>query len=61
MEKKKQRVFCILLLHMLDAELSKIIEKELNEDFPDMEGVHHLIELVDDIEIATETLGKDMI
>ena len=61
MEKKKQRVFCIILLNMLDAEISKVIDKELDEEFPDMESVHHLIELVDDIEIVTEILGKDML
>lgn len=61
MEKKKQRVFSIILLNMLDNEISKIIESELDEAFPDMENVHHLIELVDDIEVVTEILGKDMI
>ena len=61
MKKKKQRVFIIILLNMLDNEISKVIESELDEDFPDMEEVHHMIELVDDIEIVTEILGKDMI
>lgn len=61
MVKKKQRVYCIMLSHMLDAEISNIIEQELDEEFPDMENVHQLIELVDSLDIVAEILGKDMI
>lgn len=48
---------------MLDSELSKIIEEELSEnnENPDMQAVHYMIDLLDDIEIVCEIFGKEVV
>ena len=63
MKNMKSKILCVILLNMLDAELSKIIEEELSEsnDNPDMQAVHYMIELLDDIEIVCEMFGKEVV
>ena len=63
MKNMKSKILCVILLNMLDAELSKIIEEVLSEsnDNPDMQAVHYMIELLDDIEIVCEMFGKEVV
>ena len=62
MENKKSKVVSIILMNMLDAELSKIIEEELQaEENADFEYVDVLIDLLDRTEIACEVMSKGLI
>ena len=63
MNNKKSKVMCIMLLNMLDAELSKLIDYELDEnnDATNHDIVTSLIHVLDDIDIAIEVLYKDVI
>ena len=62
MENKKSKVVSIVLMNMLDAELSKLIEEELNaEENADFEYVDVLIDLLDRTEIACEVVSKGLI
>ena len=63
MNNKKSKVMCIMLLNMLDAELSKLIDYELDEnnDATNHDIVTSLIHILDDIDIAIEVLYKDVI
>ena len=63
MDNKKSKVMCIMLLNMLDAELSKLIDYELDEnnDATNHDIVTSLIHVLDDIDIAIEVLYKDVI
>ena len=60
---KKSKVICILLLNMLDAELSRLIDFELDEnnDTTNHELVTKLINVLDDVDGAIEVLYKDVI
>ena len=60
---KKSKVMCIILLNMLDAELSKLIDHELDEnnDNTNYELVTKLINVLDDVDGAIEALYKDVI
>ena len=63
MKNIKSKILCVILLNMLDSELSKIIEEELSEnnENPDMQAVHYMIDLLDDIEIVCEIFGKEVV
>ena len=63
MKNKKTVIFCLILLNMVDVELSKIINEELDEyDAPsNMEAVNSMINLLDDIDCVYEYLGKDVV
>lgn len=62
MENKKSKVVSIILMNMLDAELSKLIEEELKaEENADFEYVDVLIDLLDRTEIAYEVVSKGLI
>lgn len=63
MKNKKSVIFCLILLNMVDVELSKIINEELDEyDEPsNMEAVNSMINLLDDIDCVYEYLGKDVV
>ena len=63
MKNIKSKILCVILLNMLDSELSKIIEEELSEnnESPDMQAVHYMIDLLDDIEIVCEIFGKEVV
>ena len=58
MDNKKSKVMCIILLNMLDAELSKLIDSELDEsnNTSNPELVERLINVLDDIDDAIEVL-----
>ena len=60
---KKSKVMCIILLNMLDAELSKLIDHELDEnnDNTNHEIVTKLINVLDDVDEAIEVLYKDVV
>ena len=63
MKNIKSKILCVILLNMLDSELSKIIEEELSEnnESPDMQAVRYIIDLLDDIEIVCEIFGKEVV
>ncbi len=63
MSNKKSKVMCIMLLNMLDAELSKLVEYELDEDNDNTnhELVTKIIQVLDDVDEAVEVLYKDVI
>ncbi len=63
MSNKKSKVMCIMLLNMLDAELSKLVEYELNEDNDNTnhELVTKIIQVLDDVDEAVDVLYKDVI
>ena len=63
MKNIKSKILCVILLNMLDSELSKLIEEELSENNknPDMQAVHYMIDLLDDIEIVCEIFGKEVV
>ena len=63
MKNIKSKILCVILLNMLDSELSKIIEEELSEnnESPDMQAVRYMIDLLDDIEIVCEIFGKEVV
>lgn len=62
MENKKSKVVSIILMNMLDAELSKLIEEELKaEENADFEYVDVLIDLLNRTEIACEVVSKGLI
>ena len=60
---KKSKVICILLLNMLDAELSRLIDFELDEnnDNTNHELITRLINVLDDVDEAIDVLYKDVI
>lgn len=63
MDIKKSKVVCILLLNMLDAELSRVIDYELDDD---NEKTNHalvtsLIQVLDDVDEAIELLHGDVV
>ena len=63
MDIRKSKVVCILLLNMLDAELSRVIDYELDDD---NEKTNHalvtsLIQVLDDVDKAIEFLHDDVI
>ena len=63
MDIRKSKVVCILLLNMLDAELSRVIDYELEDD---NENTNHalvtsLIQVLDDIDEAIEFLRHDVV
>ena len=60
---KKSKVICILLLNMLDAELSRLIDFELDEnnDNTNHELVTKLINVLDDVDEAIDVLYKDVV
>ena len=63
MDIRKSKVVCILLLNMLDAELSRVIDYALEDD---NENTNHalvtsLIQVLDDVDIAIEELYKDVV
>lgn len=60
---KKSKVMCIILLNMLDAELSKLIDHELDEnnDNTNHELVTRLINVLDNVDEAIEVLYKDVV
>lgn len=60
---KKSKVICILLLNMLDAELSRLIDFELDEnnDNTNHELVTRLINVLDDVDEAIDVLYKDVV
>ena len=60
---KKSKVVCIILLNMLDAELSKLIEFELddNNDNTNHDLVTKIINVLDDVDIAIDALYKDVV
>ena len=60
---KKSKVICIILLNMLDAELSSLIDHELydtNEN-TNHELVSSLTKVLDDVDEAVEVLYEDVI
>ena len=63
MSNKKSKVMCIMLLNMLDAELSKLVEYKLDEDNDNTnhELVTKIIQVLDDVDEAVEVLYKDVI
>lgn len=63
MDIKKSKVVCILLLNMLDAELSRVIDNELDDDNenPNHTLVTSLIQVLDDIDEAIELLRNDVV
>lgn len=63
MKNKKSVVLCLILLNMVDAEISKIIDEELEEnDGPtNIEAVNCMINLLDDIDCVYEHLGIDVV
>jgi hypothetical protein len=63
MKNTKSKILCVILLNMLDSELSKIIEEELSEnnESHDMQAVYYMIDLLDDIEIVCEMFGKEVV
>lgn len=63
MDIKKSKVVCILLLNMLDAELSRVIDYELNDDNENTNHalVTNLIQVLDDIDEAIELLHSDVV
>ena len=63
MDNKKSKVMCIILLNMLDAELSKLIDSELDEsnNTSNPELVERLINVLDDIDDAIEVLYRDVV
>lgn len=63
MDNKKSKVMCIMLLNMLDAELSKLVEFELDDDNdnPNHELVTRIIRVLDDVDEAVEVLYKDVV
>ena len=60
---KKSKVMCIILLNMLDAELSKLIDHELDEnnDNTNHELVTRLINVLDNVDEAIDVLYKDVV
>ena len=60
---KKSKVICILLLNMLDAELSRLIDFELDEnnDNTNHELVTKLINVLDDVDEAIDVLYTDVV
>lgn len=63
MDIRKSKVVCILLLNMLDAELSKLVEYELDEDNDNTnhELVTKIIQVLDDVDEAVEVLYRDVV
>lgn len=63
MSNKKSKVMCIMLLNMLDAELSKLVEYELDEDNDNTnhELVTKIIQVLYDVDGAVEVLYKDVV
>lgn len=63
MDIKKSKVVCILLLNMLDAELSRVIDNELDDDNenPNHTLVTSLIQVLDDVDDAIDLLYKDVV
>lgn len=63
MDIKKSKVVCILLLNMLDAELSKVIDHELEDDNKNTNHalVTNLIQVLDDVDEAIELLHGDVV
>ena len=63
MKNKKSKVMCIILLNMLDAELSRLIDFELDEnnDNTNHELVTRLINVLDDVDEAIDVLYKDVV
>ena len=63
MDIRKSKVVCILLLNMLDAELSRVNDYALEDD---NENTNHalvtsLIQVLDNVDIAIEELYKDVV
>lgn len=63
MDIRKSKVACILLLNMLDAELSRVNDYALEDD---NENTNHalvtsLIQVLDNVDIAIEELYKDVV
>ena len=63
MDIRKSKVVCILLLNMLDAELSRVIDYELDDD---NENTNHslvtsLIQVLDDVDEAIELLHDGVV
>ena len=60
---KKSKVICIILLNMLDAELSSLIDHELYDsgENTNHELVSSLIKVLDDVDEAVEVLYEDVI
>ena len=60
---KKSKVICIILLNMLDAELSNLIDHELYDsgENKNHELVSNLIKVLDDVDEAIEVLYEDVI
>lgn len=63
MSNKKSKVMCLMLLNMLDAELSKLVEYELEDDNVNTnhELVTRIIHVLDDIDEAVELLYRDVV
>ena len=63
MSNKKSKVMCIILLNMLDAELSKLIDHELDENNNNTnhELVTRLINVLDNVDEAIDVLYKDVV
>ena len=63
MDIRKSKVVCILLLNMLDAELSRVIDYELDDDneTPNHNLVTSLIQVLDDVDEAIELLHGDVV
>ena len=63
MDNKKSKVMCLMLLNMLDAELSKLVEYELDEDNDNTnhELVTKIIQVLDDVDETVEVLYKDVV
>ena len=60
---KKSKVICLILLNILDAKLSHLIEFELddNNDNTNHELVTRLINVLDDVDEAIDVLYKDVV
>lgn len=63
MSNKKSKVMCLMLLNMLDAELSKLVEYELEDDNVNTnhELVTRIIQVLDDIDEAVEVMYRDVV
>ena len=63
MDIRKSKVVCILLLNMLDAELSRVIDYALEDDNENTNHalVTNLIQVLDNVDIAIEELYKDVV
>lgn len=63
MSNKNSKVMCLMLLNMLDAELSKLVEYELDENNNNTNHklVTKIIQVLDDVDEAVEVLYRDVV